>query len=59
MMLYISALDHARKLKFIRYVHLPSINKCFNIGMLGEMLTLGYAYSGEVIIIVAVYQPQL
>ena len=29
MMLHISALDHNRKLKFIRYVHLPSINKIF------------------------------
>ena len=27
MMLYISALDHARNLKFSSYVHLPSINK--------------------------------
>ena len=27
MMLYISARDHARKLKFSSYVHLPSINK--------------------------------
>ena len=29
MMLYISAMDHARKLKFSSYVHLPSINKMF------------------------------
>ena len=29
MMLYISATDHARKLKFCSYVHLPSINKMF------------------------------
>ena len=29
MMLYISAMGHARKLKFISYVHLPSINKMF------------------------------
>ena len=27
MKLYISALDHARKLKFSNYVHLPSTNK--------------------------------
>ena len=27
MKLYISALDHARKLKFSHYVHLPSTNK--------------------------------
>ena len=27
MMLYISAMDQARKLKFNSYVHLPSINK--------------------------------
>ena len=31
MMLYISAIDHARKLKFSSYVHLPSTKKCFNI----------------------------
>ena len=29
MMLYISARDHARKLKFNIYVYLPSINKWF------------------------------
>ena len=29
MMLYISAMDHARKLKFSSHVHLPSINKMF------------------------------
>ena len=29
MMLNISARDHARKLKFSSYVHLPSINKMF------------------------------
>ena len=29
MMLYISVVDHARKLKFSIYVHLPSINKIF------------------------------
>ena len=29
MMLYISAMDHARKFKFSSYVHLPSINKMF------------------------------
>ena len=28
-MLYISAMDHARMLKFSSYVHLPSINKMF------------------------------
>ena len=28
-MLYISAMDHARKLKFSSYIHLPSINKMF------------------------------
>ena len=28
-MLYISARDHARKLNFSSYVHLPSINKKF------------------------------
>ena len=27
MKLYVSALDHARKLKFSNYVHLPSTNK--------------------------------
>ena len=27
MKLYISALDHARKLKFSNYVHVPSTNK--------------------------------
>ena len=27
MMLYISAMDHARKLKFSSYVHLPPINR--------------------------------
>ena len=30
MMLYISVRDHARKLKFSSYVHLPSINKMFH-----------------------------
>ena len=29
MILYISAMDHARKLKLSSYVHLPSINKMF------------------------------
>ena len=29
MMLYISAMDLARKLKFSSYVHLPSINEMF------------------------------
>ena len=29
MMLYISAMNHARKLKFKTYVHLPSLNKKF------------------------------
>ena len=29
MILYTSAMDHARKLKFSSYVHLPSINKMF------------------------------
>ena len=29
MMLYISVRDHARKLKFSSYVHLPSINQIF------------------------------
>ena len=29
MMLYISAIDHARELKFSSYVHLPSINHMF------------------------------
>ena len=29
MMLYISLRDHARKLNFRSYVHLPSINKMF------------------------------
>ena len=29
MMLHISAMDHARKLKFSIYVHLPSVNKIF------------------------------
>ena len=29
MMLYISVRDHARKLKFCSYIHLPSINKVF------------------------------
>ena len=29
MMLYISAMDHANKLKFSSYVHPPSINKMF------------------------------
>ena len=29
MMLDISVMDHARKLKFSSYVHLPSINKMF------------------------------
>ena len=29
MMLYISVSDHARKLKFSSYAHLPSINKMF------------------------------
>ena len=29
MMLYISVRDHARKLKFCSYIHLPSINKMF------------------------------
>ena len=28
-MLYIPAIDHARKLKFSSYVHLPSINEMF------------------------------
>ena len=30
MKLYISAMDHARKLKFSSYVYLPSINKMFS-----------------------------
>ena len=29
MMLYISAMDQARKLRFSSYVHLPSTNKMF------------------------------
>ena len=29
MMLYISAMDHARKLKFSSYVHLPSMKNIF------------------------------
>ena len=29
MMLYISAMDHAGKLKFCSYIHLPSINKIY------------------------------
>ena len=29
MKLYISGRDHARKLKFSSYVHLPSVNKIF------------------------------
>ena len=29
MMLYVSVRDHARKLKFSSYVHLPSTNKMF------------------------------
>ena len=32
MMLYVSAIDHARKLKFISYVHLPSVNKMCQYG---------------------------
>ena len=35
MMLYISAMDHARKLKFSSYVHLPSVNKTFQYLRLG------------------------
>ena len=31
MILYISVRDHVSKLKFSSYVHLPSIEKCFNI----------------------------
>ena len=30
MMFYISATDHARKLKFSSYVHLSSMNKMFS-----------------------------
>ena len=29
MMLHISAMDHARKLQFSSYVHLPPVNKIF------------------------------
>ena len=34
MMLYFSAMDHARKIKLNSYVHLPPINKMFHIIML-------------------------
>ena len=34
MMLYISAMDHARNLKFSSYVHLPSVNKMFQYKLL-------------------------
>ena len=33
MMLYISGSDHARKLKFSSYFHLPSINKKVSISL--------------------------
>ena len=45
MMLFISGRDHARKLKFIIYVHLPSVNKMFQyryarviLGGVGEVI---------------------
>ena len=37
MMLYISVRDHARKLKFCSYIHLPSINKMFQYRV-GEVI---------------------
>ena len=37
MMLYISAMDNARKLKFSRYVHLPYVNKLFQYSI-GEAI---------------------
>ena len=47
MMLYISGRDHARKLKFCSYIHLPSINKMFQyryasliLGGVGEVIIL-------------------
>ena len=46
MMLYISVRDHARKLKFSSYVHLPSINKMFQYRYAGLIL----CSVGEVII---------
>ena len=45
MILYISAMDQTRKLKFSSYVHLPSINKTFQycyalviLGGVGEVI---------------------
>ena len=38
MMLYISGMDHARKLKFSSYVHLPSTNKMFQYRYAGLIL---------------------
>ena len=46
MMLYISAMDDTMKLKFSRYVYLPSINKMFQYGL----LILCNVHVGEVII---------
>ena len=37
-MLYISAVDNARKLKFSSYVHLPSTNKMFQYRYAGVIL---------------------
>ena len=50
-MLYISAMDHARKIKFSSYVHLPSISKTFSIslrlidfGSVGEVMSFEHGF---------------
>ena len=51
MMLYISVRNHARKLKFSSYVHLPSINKTFQyryalviLGGVGEVIIFEHGF---------------
>ena len=44
MMFYISAMHHARKLKFNSYVNLPSRNKCFRIVTLERFCRRGIIF---------------
>ena len=50
MMLYISAMDHARKRKFSSYVHLASINKMFQYCYFSSYTRVILCSVGEVII---------
>ena len=49
MMLYILALDHARKLKFCSYIHLPSINKMFQYRYASVRCRRGYYFCAWVL----------